>query len=229
MHKAWNAVRSGASWIARSVGEAQGYGGLIRSLVSKLEPPRGRRPLYVQTGCGPATRALAEIARETGALLYVCEPSADRIDALRGASPYELGHVQFLCGDSLASVAQIATRHERLDFALLDSAPSATQTLHEFLCLEPRFVPGARILIGDAALPDARLLLRPCRKGKLLVPYLLASPFWSVSAHRRPGDPMVSAVLDMVAARADVSYEDPSYVERLRAAFERKPWAVPAT
>ena len=75
------------------------------------------------------------------------------------------------------------------------------------------------MLIDDAALPGARLLLSPCRKGKLIVPYLLASPFWSVTAHPRAGDSMVSAVLDAIGARADSGYEDPSYVDRWRAAL----------
>jgi hypothetical protein len=40
---------------------------------------------------------------------------------------------------------------------------------------------------------------------------------------------MVSAVLDTIGARADRSYEDPSYVDQWRRAFERKLRPVPAT
>jgi hypothetical protein len=76
------------------------------------------------------------------------------------------------------------------------------------------------VLIDNAALPGARLLLSPCRKGKLLVPYLLASPVWRVKAHPRAGDSMVSALHDRAGARADASYEDPGYVDHWRATLE---------
>jgi hypothetical protein len=130
-----------------------------------------------------------------------------------------LCEVNLVAGDSLDSLAAIAARHGRIDFALLDSAPSATHTLREFLLLEPRFGPGSRLLVDDAALPGARLLLSPCRKGKLIVPYLLASPFWTVTAHPRAGDSMVSAVLDAIGARADSGY-GPGYVDRWRSTFD---------
>jgi hypothetical protein len=40
---------------------------------------------------------------------------------------------------------------------------------------------------------------------------------------------MVSAVLDAIGARADSGYEDPSYVDRWRATFDRRLRPVPAT
>jgi hypothetical protein len=54
-------------------------------------------------------------------------------------------------------------------------------------------------------------------------------PFWTVTGHPRAGDSMVSAVLDMEGARADRSYEDPSYVDHWRATFERKLRPLAAT
>jgi predicted O-methyltransferase YrrM len=219
----------GAGAALRSVWQRQDHGELIRELLTRLEPPRGRRAVFVETGCGLSTLALAQAARELGAFVYSCDLNQEKADALRERLGDALDSVQFLIGDSLASVAQIAARHERIDFAFFDSAPSATHTLREFLTLEPRFGAGARVLIDNAALPGARLLLSPCRKGKLLVPYLLASPFWTVTGHPRAGDSMVSAVLDTVGARADRSYEDPSYVDHWRATFERKLRPLAAT
>jgi predicted O-methyltransferase YrrM len=212
--------------LLRGVWRRQDHASLIRQLTAELDAPRTRRAIFVETGCGPSTLALAQAADELGAFLYSCDSDEAKVAALRE----QLGdarHVQFLLGDSLASVARIAERHERIDFAYFDSAPSATHTLREFLALEPRLGAGARILIDDAALPGARLLLSPCRKGRLLVPYLLASPFWTVTAHPRAGDSMVSAVLDTIGARADRSYEDPSYVDQWRRAFEPKLRPVP--
>jgi len=200
----------------RSVWRTQDQTGLIRRLLADVKPATQRPVVFVETGCGFSTLALAQAADRVGAEVYSCELDPERIAALRAQAP-ELGdRVHFLEGDSLPSLARIAARHEAIDFALLDSAPSATHTLREFQALEPRLGAGARLAVDEAALPGARLLLGPCRKGKLLVPYLLASPVWRVTAHPRASESMVSAVYDRVGARADAGYEDPAYVAALQ-------------
>ena len=229
MSTTWQALRGHAERVYRRVWRAQDHGALIRELLAKVQPIRDHRLVFVETGCGLSTLALVEVARRTGALVYTCDLDAEKLEQLRERSRDALTEVTFLAGDSLESLSEIASRHGRVDFALLDSAPSATHTLREFLLLEPRFGPGSRLLVDDAALPGARLLLSPCRKGKLIVPYLLASPFWTVTAHPRAGDSMVSAVLDAIGARADSGYEDPSYVDRWRSTFDRRLRPVPAT
>lgn len=217
MSSPWDAVRRRAQGLLRSVWQTQDHGALIRSLLADKQAPMQRRLLFVQTGCGASTLALGEIAARVGADVYACEVNAEKIAELREFGGDALASVHFLEGDSLESLARIAARHDHIDFALLDSAPSATHTLYEFQLLEARLGAGARVLIDNAALPGARLLLGPCRKGKLLVPYLLASPFWRVRAHPRAGDSMVSAIHDRIGARADASYEDPAYVDHWRA------------
>lgn len=229
MSTAWQALRLHAGRVVRRVWQAQDHGALIRELLAKVQPIRDHRLVFVETGCGSSTLALAEVARRTGALVYTCDLDKEKLERLREHTRDPLTEVTLLAGDSLDGLAEIVSRHGRIDFALLDSAPSATHTLREFLLLEPRFGPGSRLLVDDAALPGARLLLGPCRKGKLLVPYLLASPFWTVTAHPRAGDSMVSAVLDAIGARADAGYEDPGYVDRWRASFDRRLRPVPAT
>ncbi len=228
MSTTWQALRGHAERVYRRVWQAQDHGALIRELLETVQPARDHRLVFVETGCGLSTLALVEVARRTGARVYSCDLDPEKIEQLRERSRDALSEVTFLVGDSLESLAEIASRHGRIDFALLDSAPSATHTLREFLLLEPRFGPGSRVLVDNAALPGARLLLSPCRKGKLVVPYLLASPFWSVTAHPRAGDSMVSAVLDAIGARADAGYEDPGYVDHWRARFDRRLRPVPA-
>ncbi len=229
MSSAWQAMRWRAERWFRRLWQRQDHGDLIRDLLANVQPLRGQRLVYVETGCGLSTLAFAENARRTGALVYSCDVNQEKVDALRARTGDALSNVTFLIGDSLESLAQIAARHERVDFALLDSAPSATHTLREFQRLEKCFGPGSQVLIDNAALPGARLLLSPCRKGKLLVPYLLASPFWTVRAHPRAGDSMVSAVLDAIGARSDGEYEDPSYVDHWRATFDRGLRPLPAS
>jgi hypothetical protein len=214
MGTSWQELRRRAEHWVRHLLPAQDCRALVFRLLADLQARSAQPPVLVQTGCGPATPALAAIAARVGGVLYCCEPDGDRIDALRASDGSAIADVLFLRGDSLEELARIAARHERVDFALLGSAPSATHTLREFFAIEARLGPGARLLIDEAALPGARLTLRPCRKGKLLVPYLLASPVWRVAAHPRVGESMVSAVHDRVGARADASYEDPGYVDR---------------
>lgn len=213
-------ARRRAQLVLRSLFRTQDHGGLIRSLLADAKGAAARPRVFVETGCGPSTFALAEIGERCGAAVYSCEVDAAKAAELRARGGQALANVHFVEGDTLESLARIAARHERVDFALFASVPSATHTLHEFQLLEPRLGPGARVLVDDAALPGARLVLSPCRKGKLLVPYLLASPFWRVKAHPRAADSMVSAVHDRVGARADASYEDPAWVDRWRAAFQ---------
>ncbi|MEX2206556.1 MAG: class I SAM-dependent methyltransferase [Myxococcota bacterium] len=229
MSTAWQALRGHAGRVVRRVWQAQDHGELIAALLAKVQPIRDHRLVFVETGCGNSTLALAEVARRTGALVYTCDLDKEKLERLRERTRDPLTEVTLLAGDSLDGLAEIVSRHGRIDFALLDSAPSATHTLREFLLLEPRFGPGSRLLIDDAALPGARLLLGACRKGKLIVPYLLASPFWTVTAHPRAGDSMVSGVLDAIGARADTGYEDPSYVDLWRASFDRRLRPVPAS
>jgi hypothetical protein len=213
MGAALESARERAQRVFRSLWRIQDPGGLIRTLLADAKPAT-RPVVFVQTGLGSAALALAEVAARVGAVVYACDPSAEAIAELRGCGGPGLDEVSFLPGDTLESLARIAARHEHVDFALFDSAPSATHTLGEFQLLEPRLGPGSRVLVGDAALPGARLVLGPCRKGKLLVPYLLASPVWRVKAHPRAGDSMVSAIHDRIGARADASYEDPSYANQ---------------
>ncbi len=214
MATSWQELRRHAEHWVRQLWSTQDCRSLIFRLLADLQARPPYAPVLVQTGCGPATPALAAVAERVGGVLYCCEADGDQIDALREREGAAIADVLFLGGESLAELARIAARHERIDFALLGSAPSATHTLREFFTLEARLGPGARLLIDEAALPGARVGLRPCRKGKLLVPYLLASPVWRVAAHPRVGESMVSAVHDRVGARADASYEDPSYVDR---------------
>ncbi len=219
MSAAFDGARRGAQRVFRSLWRSQDCAALVRTLLADMKPAT-RPVVFVQTGVSAATVALADAAARVGAAVYACDSNRAAVAELRAQAGESLSDVIFLEGDTVESLARISARHEQVDFALFDSEPSATHTLREFQLLEPRLCPGARLLVADASLPRARLVLGPCRKGKLLVPYLLASPVWRVKAHPRTGDSMVSAIHDRIGARADASYEDPAYAARWRSVLD---------
>jgi len=107
----------------------------------------------------------------------------------------------------------LAEQLPRIDFLFLDSAASAMHTFREFMSVERLLAPGSILLIDNAAIPGESKLLSLARKGKILVPYLLASPYWRVAGHPQAGDSMVSAMLTDQPTHADPAYEDPGYID----------------
>lgn len=209
----WQGLQGHAERWLRQVWPTRDCESLILRLLDDLRAPQSRPPILVKTSSGAGTPALTAVAERTDGVVYCWDVDAAKIEDLRARGDGGSPNLHFVGGDSLEALGRIAARHDRVDFAFLGSAPSATHTLREFFALEARLGPGARLLIDEAALPGARLGAR-CRKGKLLVPYLLASPVWRVTAHPRVGASMISAVHDRVGARADARYEDPEHVDR---------------
>jgi predicted O-methyltransferase YrrM len=141
MNRAWEMLRRGAEGALRSVWQTQDHRALIRVLLAQLEPPRGRRAVFVETGCGLSTLALAEAARELDAFVYSCDLNEEKIAALRERLGDAIVHVQFLIGDSLTSVAQVAARHSSSTRSWTPRRPRPTR----------------------CAVPDARAALAPAR------------------------------------------------------------------
>jgi len=90
------------------------------------------------------------------------------------------------------------------------------------MTVESSLKPGTFLLVDNAALPQQKILLGPVRKGKILVPYLLASPFWEVKAYPRAGDSMVYSLLNIEGVFADPAYEHPEYIDNWSGCFNRK-------
>lgn len=180
----------------------------------------GPGPIFVETGAGISTPALSEVASECNGKVYSCDFNDDMVKELNKRASDRLENVNFLIGDSLGSLREIVEKHDRIDFAFLDSAASATHTFREFQIIEPCLKSGSCLLIDNAALPEAKLLLSPCRKGKIIVPYLLASPYWKVQAHPRQGDSMITAVYFDEPEYADGRYERPGNLEYWQSHFK---------
>jgi hypothetical protein len=122
-----------------------------------------------------------------------------------------MDNVIFLIGDSIINLNKIALNHPHIHFAFLDSAPSAMHTFCEFQSIKKCLKTDSCILIDNAAFTNAKLLLSRCRKGKILIPFLLASPNWVVHAYPNAGDSMISAIYHNEPNYADHSYELSGY------------------
>jgi predicted O-methyltransferase YrrM len=195
---------------------AMSHGDLITRLIDDHAGRFHQPAVLVETGCGLSTVALARAARRLEAVAYSCDYNQEKIAELQRRSS-DTADVVFRAGDSQESLRAIVADHAYLDLVFLDSAASAMHTWREFLIVEPRLQPGAVLLVDNAALPGARRLLSPVRKGKILVHYLLASPVWEVEGFPAAGDSMVGAYRHAEPDYADPRYEDPDYVDHWRA------------
>jgi len=183
------------------------HGEMIQRLLRQRKDLLRANPVFVETGSGLSTVSLSTMAKELDASAYSLDYNAEKINDVISRFGDQVGNIEFVIGDSLENLTKIVERHTIIDFLSLDSAPSAMHTFREFLVAEPAFKPGSCLLVDNAALPGEKKLLSPVRKGKILVPYLLASPYWDVHAHPRSGDSMIFAVLHNETDFADPDYE----------------------
>lgn len=198
------------------------HGEMISQIISAHSAKFPEKPVFIETGCGLSTIALAAESHKLSATVYSCDYNNEKANELRAQVGNKIGNIQFEFGDSLESLKKITEQHERFDFVFLDSAASAMHTFREFMIVENNLRAGACLIIDNAALPGERHTLTPVRKGKILVPYLLASPFWEVSGHPTAGDSMISAVMHKEGSYADPAYEHPAYIDNWQALFENK-------
>lgn len=170
--------------------------------------PHQDRPVIVEVGLGLTSAVLAAHARKHAGRYYACDLNAELVEELRRSLETD-EFVQFMVGKSDESLQRIVAENPRIDFVFLDGAPSAMMTFREFRILESALHPGAILVLDNAAIPGESAQLRsPCRKGKIVVPYLLASSFWEVIGHPEDGDSMVAAIRHSEGTFADKAYED---------------------
>ena len=181
--------------------------GEMIELVLRDCPPREKNAVFVEIGSGFTTLIIAQIAKRYDALFYSLDNNLNKIEDIKKRIQNEVDNINFLAGDSHESLPKIIEKHHRIHFIFFDSAPSAMHTFQEFLQMEKNLKPGSCIIIDNAAMPGQKALLTPCRKGKILVPYLLASPYWKVFGHPHAGDSMVSAIYQDSAEYAHPDYE----------------------
>ena len=189
------------------------HGGQIRRSLETFQHLLPETPVFVETGCGISTLSLAEAGRKYNAVIYSCDYNQKKIDALKKRAGERVDNVTFVTGDSIESLGELSGNHPHIHFLFLDAAASAMHTFREFQAAETSLGPGSLLLIDNAALPGETRLLSPCRKGKVIVPYLQASECWEVFGHPLSGDSMISAVHHAKPGYADPSFEWPNYVD----------------
>lgn len=178
-------------------------------------------PVFIETGSGISTLRLARLADKLKAEVHSCDFNDSKLNVLASKNAEVIKSVQFHKGDSLQSLESLSVHLERVDFLFLDSAASAMHTFREFKLIEPLLKVGSCLLIDNAAHPRQRIRLTECRKGKILVPFLLASPDWEVFFRPRTADSMVFAIRREHNLFADKEYENPEYVDNWRAHFDK--------
>ena len=198
------------------------HGELIRFILLQNSTSLPQAPVFVETGCGISTLLLADIGRKLNAKVYSCDFNAEKVAALKERAGKRVDNVEFLPGDSVARLRELAGRHEQVHFLFLDAAASAMHTFQEFLVIEPVLKQGSILLVDNAALPGETRLLSPCRKGKIIVPYLQASAWWQVFGHPDAGDSMISAKMCDSPDYADPDYEWSEYVDAWEWSFEHQ-------
>jgi precorrin-6B methylase 2 len=195
------------------------HGQMLTKHLLERRPFLRPRCVLVETGCGISTLSLAEAGMSLAAFVYSCDLNDRKVAELKKRAGMRVSNVEFIIGDSKETLPQIAAKHGQIDFIFLDAAASAMHTFQEFLAVESFMKPGASLLIDNAALPTERAVLSPCRKGKVIVPYLLASRWWEVRGHPTAGDSMVSAIRHEKPERLNRDYEWPEFVDPWEAEF----------
>jgi len=182
------------------------HGELIQLLLQRDADGLPGDPVFVETGCGISTLYLAEAGKYLKAKVYSCDFNGEKVRALQEKAGERVANVEFIIGDSMQALQEIGERHARIHFLFLDAAASAMHTFEEFMLIQHALGAGSTLLIDNAAVPGATSLLSPCRKGKIIVPYLQAHANWQVLPHPRAGDAMVSAKYFDEQVYADPDY-----------------------
>ena len=113
------------------------HGEMIEQLLAGHRHRLPRNPVFVETGCGISTLLLASAGKAFNARIISCDHNGKKIQALRKRAGERVSNVEFLYGDSVAMLQQLAQEHAQIHFLFLDAAASAMHTFRECLAVEP--------------------------------------------------------------------------------------------
>lgn len=196
------------------------HGEYIEKVIMEHKDTFNLSPVFVETGCGISTISLNKCAEALNAQAFSLDYNREKCDELKSRFGDKVRNIQFIIDDSLKTLPLITKEHQ-IDFLFLDSAASAMHTFREFQICESALGAGACLLIDNAALPNEKDVLSPVRKGKILVHYLLASPYWEVFPEPKAGDSMILSVRHDTPDYFDPAYEDPGFIDNWRDNFDK--------
>ena len=153
--------------------------------------------VLIETGAGETSKFLSKFCQK-----YDVEFHSFDIDDYKIRKVPTDEKVIFHHGNSLDKLKSFVQENKKeIKFVFLDSCGSAFHTFLEFRILEPHLKPGATVVIDNAVIYAGEITHKDeieteVRKGKVLVPYFQASPFWAVKFHPSYGHTMVEAVLE---------------------------------
>jgi hypothetical protein len=194
----------------RQVTHAKAVYDLAEKTIMPTPEEGGEQSVLVEVGTGSTTISLARLAHRYGAKVYSIDISKTKIRRYQNMDSI-MNNVEFKLGNSHEMLNQIAHHEPFINFAFLDGPPSALHTFEEFMIIQDYMLPCSILLIDNACLPCKTDTLSSCRKGKIVVPYLLASPCWKVDEYLTWGDSMIAACKqypDPDLSHPDYEYKD---------------------
>ena len=193
----------------------------LKKILDANKSKYNKDSVFIETGSGLSTIQLSQFCDSIGTKAYSCDHNGEKLDSLREKSPTKLDNIQFLIGDSLVTLEDLSKNLSKVDLLFLDSAASALHTYREFQILERFLSEGSLLIIDNAKLPSKWSPFEGTRKGKILVPYLLAHPFWDVSDFPKDGGSMVFAKMMSKPEYSNHAYEAPDYVDNWKKSFNK--------
>jgi len=192
---------------------------IVKEYLPLLTHRHDRKNVLLEVGCGLSTIPMLEHCDCHSSKLYGIDTDKTVIALLETAYPgadsefinkkSEVGIPYVLDKESSSDVW--GGRKVNIDFAFFDGAPCAYSTMRDFLAIEPFMEPGSIYVMDNARLPEKEdvipeLVGAGCRKGKVVVPYLLSSPWWEVFAHPHSAGGMIAAIKRDKPVQADTAY-----------------------
>lgn len=184
---------------------------VLKKYLPKIPNPDNRRVVIVETGIGLSSFPLIEyVYAHPNVVLYCIDTSKEVIKSLQeGLDPDR--KVNFLHMDTEKGLQFVIGAEKYIDLLFFDAVPCAYRTFKEFQMCEHLLTPGSIYVMDNARIPEKEHIKgeckgAACRKGKVIVPYLLASPHWVVKAFPQEAGGMIGAIM-----QPDAKYSDPAY------------------
>ena len=199
--------------------EIQSHSELLNQIFEQNIDGFSKKPKIIEVGSGITTDLLNKLSLKYECEVISIDNNPSKVKFLNNNIKNKSPKLSFLVGDSLEILKNIIEK-SKIDLLFLDSAPSAMYTFREFLICEDSLKSGSILIIDNAKFPEEKTNRNPARKGKIIVPYLLASKSWEVFSYPFSGDMMIVAIKRSEKKYADLGYELDEYTDNWKNQLE---------